>query len=265
LSDGLEKVYNTASVTNELLNHPIYDHLNNPMGSVLNAAVDSLKIGQERMMSVIQDNVGIASIKVANQVSQINTLNNMAIDSLNLSPALFPAENSDDKIANLNEKIQKLESKVIDITEKSDKIYLTDITENIMKILDELDSDIAQCFRGAMTILLEAKSEDMVGQVAESLTRVIEKLPFCLSKKTFPSNVNKTNVRNAICSLEFVLENDIDYLVEQQHYYYSTLGSIRHRNKKIYNQYNNDYALFNALAIQAEAFIYILITANNEN
>lgn len=268
LGTSLAEISRTALATGELLKAPTYDFLNNPMASALNTSIDAIKIGQEKIMSIIPDNkgiIGLLNIGISNQVSQINALNNIAIDSLQSSPMLYPVVSKpDERISELSEKIQTLESKIVHLSEKNKNLFLTDITLNITTILKDLDDDISACFKGAITTLLEDKSEDMVGQVAESLTRVIERLPFRLSNKLVPPKVNKDDIYHAISSLRSKSKEVIEHLVEQQHYFYSTLGSIRHRNKRIYNLYNSDHSRFKALAIQAEAFIYILLTFSNE-
>lgn len=267
LGTNLAKVSKTALATGELLKAPTYDFLNSPMASALNVSVDAIKIGQGRIQSIMPDNMsitGLLGIGISNRVLQIGALNNIAIDSLQSSPTLFPIPKTDERISDLGEKIRILESKIVRLEEESENLFLTDITAKIITILENLDGDIANCFKGAMMTLLASNNKDMVGQAAESLTRVIERLPFKLSRKSVPSKVNKNNVRDAINNLKGISKEEIEHLVEQQFYFYKTLGSIRHRNKKIYNLYNFDHSRFKALAIQTEAFVYILLTFNNE-
>ena len=268
LGSSLAEVSKTALATGELLKVPTYDFLNSPITSALNASVDAIKIGQERIMSIMPDNKRIADlldIGISSQVSQISALNSIALDSLQSSPVLFPVPRTDEKISNLDEKIQSLESKIIHLENKNNDLSLTDITANIIKILENLDEEIADCFKGAMTTLLDAKGKDMVAQVAESLTRVIERLPFSLSKKSIPLKINKNSIYDAIGGLTGITKDEAEHLVEQQHYFYSTLGLIRHRNKKIFNLYNTDHSRFKALVVQTEAYIYILLTFGNKN
>lgn len=267
LGTSLTEVSKTALSTGELLKIPTYDFLNSPMSSALNVSVDAIKIGQERILSRIPDNkvvINLPNIGISNQVSQINTLNSIAVDYLQSSPILYPVSKPDERISDLSEKVQRLESKLLNLEEKKNNLFLTDATFNISTVLENLDDDISTCFKGAMTTLLEAKSEDMVGQVAESLTRVIERLPFCLSRKPVPLKVNKKSIYDAISSLKGISEGEIRFLVEQQFYFYSTLGLIRHRNKKIFNTFNSDYSRFKSLVVQAENFIYMLLTFSNE-
>lgn len=260
-----------ALKTDDLFKVPTYDFINRPMASALNVATDAIKINQDRIASVlpdIQDAFNLSSGSISNQISQISALNSIAIESLQSSRTLSPTFKTKEKDSDIREKIEKLESKIDQLENKNENLVLTDATSDIIKILESLDNDIAHCFKGAMTILLEDKSEDLVGQVAESLTRIIENLPFILSKKQVFSSCSKED--KVIEALSFYLgipweEYKNHHLIKQQKAFYTTLGNIRHRKSSAYKFYNRDKKLFRAFVMQVEAYIYILITFKKEN
>ncbi len=267
---NLAEVSKVALKTDDLLKLTTYDFVKSPMASALNVATDAIKINQDRISSVLpcmQDIFGLAKIDTSNQISQISALNSLAIGSLQSSDVLFPVFKTKEKDSDIREKIEKLELKIDQLENKNENLVLTDITSNITKILEGLDSDIADCFKGAITTLLEDKSEDLVGQVAESLTRVIEKLPFALSKKqVYSSNDKENNVIEALLLYLDIPKEEYksDHLVMQQKSFYSILGNIRHRKSRAYKLYNKNKKLFKAFVMQIEAYIYILVTLKNE-
>lgn len=271
LGFNLSEISKVALRTDELLKIPTYDFVKSPMASALNVATDAIKINQDRILSIlpnIQDIFGLAKIDTSNQISQISVLNSLAIGSLQSSDVLFPVFKTEKKDSDIHEKIEKLELKINQLENKNENLVLTDITSNITKILEGLDGNIADCFKGAITTLLEAKSEDLVGQVAESLTRVVENLPFVLSKKQVYLSNNKED--KVVEALSFYLgvskeEYKSNYLVMQQKTFYSILGNIRHRKSGAYKLYNKNKKLFKAFVMQIEAYIYILVTLKNEN
>jgi len=268
LGSNLAEVSKTAIATGELLKTPTYDFLNSPMASALNASVDAIKIGQERITSIIPDSKGIndlLGIDVSGQVSQINTLNSIAISSLQSSPVLFPVSKTDEKVSALDQKIKSLESKISHLEKNNNNLYLTDITLNIVRILENIDSDIADCFKGAIKTMNDNKNSDLVGQVSESLTRVVEKLPSALAKVN--PNVKKEE-RIKLAMLKYLNKLPDQYeresLIVQQKSFYSVFGVLRHRNAKQYKAFKNDIPRFRSLVIIFESFIYTLITINDD-
>ncbi|MBU0998744.1 hypothetical protein KKG24_00325 [Patescibacteria group bacterium] len=267
LGTNLAEVSKTAIATGELLNAPTYDFLKSPMASILNVSTDAIQIGQERIMSIMPDSKGtttLLEIGVSGQISQISALNSIALDSLQSSPILFPVSKTDEKISDLDNKIQLLESKIIHLEKNNDNLFLTDITSNIVKILEDLDDEIADCFKGAIRTMLDNKNKDLVGQVSESLTRVVEKLPLVLVKVN--SRVRKEE-KIKLAMLEYLDKLPDQYekesLIIQQKSFYSVFGILRHRNAKQYKMFKNDISRFKSLVIIFESFIYTLITIND--
>ena len=117
-----------------------------------------------------------------------------------------------------------------------------------------------------MATLIADQSEDLVGQVAESLTRIIEELPFLLTQRIYSLLIRR---RIRLKNLEdyLMLKNEVKshHLIRQQQGYYTVLSDIRHRNPSVYEMYNKDKNLFKALVVQIEAYIYILITYDGKN
>lgn len=269
LGSSLAEVSKIALKTDDLLKVPTYDFVNSPVAATLNVAVDAIKINQNKIESIFpytQDVYDPSKMSVSNQISQISALNSIAIKSLESSNVLFPVPEIKENISDISEKVAKLELKINQLRDKNENIVLTNITSDIIKILKELDDDITDWFKGAMRNLIEAKNEDLVGQVAESLTRVIEKLPLILSKKQVFLSTNKED--NAIEALSFYFGTPKEkyknnHLIMQQKSYYAILGNIRHRKSCAYKFYNRNKKLFKAFVVQVEAYIYILLTFKN--
>lgn len=267
LGTSLAEISRTALATGELLKVPTYDFLNSPITSALNASVDAIKIGQERIISIMPDNKRIADlldISISSQVSQINALNSIALDSLQSSPVLFPIPKTDEKISNLDEKMQSLESKIIHLENKNNDFSLTDITANIIKILENLDDEIADCFKGAMRTINNDKNEDLVGQVSESLTRVVERLPLVLARVDLSVKKDRDTTQALLKYLDKLPDQyEKDSLMLQQKSFRSLFGILRHRNAKQYRIYKKDIFRFKSLVISFESFVYTLIIINN--
>lgn len=264
----LAEVSKTALANGELLKAPTYDFFSSPMASVLNMSADAIKLGQERIISIMPGNkdiTGLLDIGTPNQVSQINSLNSIALDSLQSSPILFPISKADEKISNLDKKIQSLESEMIHLKKNNDDLFLTDITLDIVEILEDLDDEIADCFKGAMRTMHDNNNEDIVGQVSESLNRVVEKLPLALA----PIHARVKKEEKIKLALLKHLDKLPDHyekasLINQQKSFYSVFGILRHRNAKQYLLFKNDIPRFKSLVIVFESFVYTLITINDD-
>ncbi len=272
LGDTLSNVGRIAIDTEMLSVRPSYDFINKPLLATLNVAIDTVKINQERLAAFlpgIEDVSKSLMVNVPNQIMHINSLSNTALESLQSSSILFPAHVGDGKIENLKSRIDDLELKIDKLNEEKNDLSLTDITKEVVNKLDKIDPELAKCFKGAITTLMINKSEDLVAQVAESLTRIIENLPFKIADKNISYSSKKTRemIIKALGGYLKVKEGDQNNhpLILQQESFYITLSDIRHRNSKIYKIYNDDRVRFKALIIQVEVYIYTLLTSKNEN
>ena len=273
LGSSLSAINKIAIESNLSLKIPSYDFVNEPFLSVLNSAADSIRINQNQLLSCvpnIKSNLSEITLGIPSTINQISSLGNIALDYLGSSPTLFPLgiELEESEVDILKKKVENLELKFEKLESESRNTKLTDITDIVSNKLERMSPDLAKCFRGAMATLIADQSEDLVGQVAESLTRVIEELPFLLTNKNrFSSNNKEEQIKEALedyLGLEHGVKN-IHHLIRQQQGYYTVLSGTRHRNQNVYKMYNKDINLFKALVIQIEAYIYILITYDGKN
>lgn len=268
LGDSINQVGRMAIDSKILFDKASYDFINNPLSATLNTAIDTIEINQNRLAAFIHDADTISDYLTLSKSSEIintDSLGSIAIESLKSSPFLFPIER-EGKIKDIEDKVNSLETKINQLTEEKNNLSLTDITKDVSDELERIDLDLAKCFRGAITTLIKNDNEDLVGQVAESLTRVVENLPLKLAGENikYSSSDKEVMIGEALGAYLKIKNNDQSkyHLIAQQKNFYATLGSIRHRNLKIYN---NDVARFKAFIVQVEAYIYILLTFNNEN
>ena len=240
--------------------------------SILNSTADSIRINQDQLLSYIPDinsNLSQVTLGAPSVINQISSLGNITLDYLKSSPTSFPlgVVYKEPEIDILKKKVATLEERVEIFENESRNIKLTNITDKVSVVLEKINSNLAQCFRGAMATLIADQSEDLVGQVAESLTRIIEELPFLLTQKNiFSSNKKENKIKEALEDY-LMLKNEVKshHLIRQQQGYYTVLSDIRHRNPSVYEMYNKDKNLFKALVVQIEAYIYILITYDGKN
>lgn len=274
LGSGLSMVSKIATDSNLLLKVPSYDYIREPILSMLGSAVDTIKVNQNQILSFIPNtkpSVNYATTPyLAHNINQISSLGNIALGYLESSPSIFYSgiKSNDSEIDTYKKKIVNLELRVEKIENENRRTKLTDITNDVSNRLEIINPDLSKCFRGAMATLIADQSEDLVGQVAESLTRVIEELPFLLSnKKEFQSKNKEGKIREALENYLGLKQGKgyTNHIFLQQQGYYTVLSDIRHRNEDVYRFYNNDKNLFKAIVIQIEAYIYMLITFKNEN
>jgi phage shock protein A len=123
----------------------------------------------------------------------------MSLDTLQSSATLFP-DRKEQKLEELDDKVTVLEIKIKTLTQEKNSLIFSDITKEVSDELEKIDSELAKCFRGAIRTLEEDRSEDLVAQVAESLTRVVENLPFKLAQKgtKFIEKKKSTMITNAM-------------------------------------------------------------------
>lgn len=270
LSDTLANIGKLTIDTQLLATKPSYDFLNNPLCATLSTTMDSIKIGQDRLNTSLLS-IGDTSISSyfsrPNQITNIGILGNMSLGALQSSVIISPVVTDKERINKLDNKVISLEEKVKILSAEKDTLSLTDITKQVAQELEKVDSELAKCFKGAMRTLIEDQNEDLVAQVAESLTRVVEKLPLRLvNESILIADEKDARIVEALSRYLNLQENNKseNCLVSQQKAFYSTLGSIRHRNPNIYKIYNNDRNRFRALVTEVETFVYILLTYKNE-
>lgn len=268
LGFSLSGISNIALKNDQLLKPPIYDFAVNPMISALNAAADTIKISQNRLAEILPSIELFNTSKIfesTQQINQINSLRTIAVDTLLKSPVYLPITQEEEKIRRMDSKISAIEEKIDKLNDKNRTLAVSEISENIVDLLQSLDPEIAKRFKGAIATL-SSESEDLVAQVAESLTRIIEDLPYIISGKEKKATKDRKNEISLILAKYLgVPENEIssNHLIIQQHSYYSTLSTIRHRNAD-YQTYEKDRFRFKALVIGIESYIYILLTTKNE-
>lgn len=270
LSDTLVNVGKLTIDARLLSAKPSYDFLNNPLWATLSTTMDAIKIGQDRLNTSLLS-IGDTSISsyfsTPNQVTNIGILGNMSLGALQSSIFLPPVVTDKERINKLDTKVVSLEEKVERLSVEKDALSLTDITKQVAQELEKVDSELAKCFKGAMTTLIANQSEDLVAQVSESLTRVVENLPFRLIEWNITLSEKKTKLKivEALGNYLNLSEEDRNKnaLISQQKAFYDTLCEIRHRNTT-YGIYSNDRDRFRALVTQIETFIYILLTYKNE-
>ncbi len=128
-----------------------------------------------------------------------------------------------------------------------ENVVFKDQTQDMPKFFKNMASKLAavslrleKYFLGAF-LTLNTNNCDKVGQVAQSLTRLIEELPLCLVEESKLTTI--TNKKDRICkALCAIAESEIDSndLISKQHYYYTTLSNMRH-NKTIYQENDEQF------------------------
>lgn len=268
LGSSLSGINGIVTDFNLSLQTPVYDFINQPHLSLINAVTDSIKVNQEQLLSFVpnvQATLNQIIINSPNVINRISALDDIAVDYLGASLTLPIIENTSEKaeIEDLKKQIAKLNLRVNNLEDENRKARLTDITAYVSSKLEEYSPDLAGCFRGAMTTLIAGESEDFIGQVAESLTRVIEGLPFVINVGYKSVATGKKNqIKETLCDYLGLNNEGAEkhFLINQQASYYTVMSGVRHRKSNEYHIYSQNKNLFKALVIQVEAFIYTLVT-----
>ncbi len=265
---SLEMIQDFALKSNSLFNATNYDFLINPISSTLNIAVDNVALQQKNILKDLDSIVKIGTIvspKFNEWDSTSLKINNIALNALRESPYLFPSP----RITTIpfsrdptTERIEKLENEVKYLKNKKEKNIIIEINYEVEKLLLEIHGPLSKMFKGAYEVI--DQNDDSLAQSAESMTRLLENLPFHLVKEFKPKEKIKEKIIKEILAKHLSLEsNSLDEinhpLITQQHQFYETFSQIRHRNNKIYSEFEKDPARYKALLIQVEGFLYQLI------
>lgn len=275
LSDGamqigqnLQKIQGLAIKSSSLFKEANYDLLANPISSTLSIAVDNVALEQQTILKDL-DLITKTGVIVSPDINKWDNtslkINDVALGILEESPLLFPNLNS----ATIpifkdptTERIEKLENKVQSLKDTKDKSIITEISNEVKELLSKIDDSLLRMFNGAYAVINQ--NDDSLAQSAESMTRLLETLPFRLvkdfkSKEKIKEKIIKERLAIYL-SLQYNSVDDINHpLINQQHYFYETFSQIRHRNKKIYKEFEKDFSRYKALLLQVEGFLYQLI------
>ncbi len=249
-----------------LLSTPLsYDFINNPLISGVNIAADNILSLQNDFIN----NFNISTPATFNMNETLDYIdvwkpevkfNNLALDTLQNS-YVFPTIK--DKEGENSEKIKLLEEEIEKIKNSENKIIEEVVSEKLEILLNTLDNDLFKMYRGAIAVIINP-NDDSLAQSAESMTRLLEKISYILSPKYILKNKKEDDIKEMLAiylKITYVNVSDIhNYIIDQQHYFYETFSQIRHRNKDIYKKYNDDPLLYKSLLLQAQGFLYHLIT-----
>lgn len=297
LNTSVNQLSNMGLESGILVNPPSYDFINNPLVSGITIATDNISslqngflhsFGVDSNQAIeVNKNSNVFDLRTSTSLSVPQDyyslpisfdksldftgtsmpglkLNNTALDILQGSSAFSEASylhlGKDDETA---QKIASLEEDVRKIKESNSKIIISQVSEKVESLLSTLDDDMAKMFRGAIGVI-NNPNDDSIAQSAESMTRLLEKLPSMLTPK-FKSKGGKreNDIREMLAIHLNIKYKDIgdvkNVLIDMQHHYYVTLSQIRHRNVEIYKKYEDDPFLYKSLLIQIEGFLYQLL------
>jgi hypothetical protein len=265
---SLQTIQDLTLKSSSLFREVNYDLLINPISSALSIAVDNVALQQKTILGDLDSIAKIGTIVSPRFNKWNNTLleiSDVALETLRESPYLFP----DLKTTTIpvfkdptTERIERLEDEVKDLKDKQEKDSIIKIDSEVEKLLSKIDDSLSKMFKGAYAVINQ--NDDSLAQSAESMTRLLEKLPFCLVKN-FESqeNTKEKTIKEILAihlSIKYDSVNNINHpLIDQQHYFYKTFSQIRHRNDKIYKEFEKDPARYKALLLQVEGFLYQLI------
>lgn len=265
---SLEAIQDLTLKSNSLFKEANYDLLVNPISSALNIAVDNVAL-QQKTILVDLDSItrlgSIASPKFNEWGSASLKINDVALGALKESPYLFPDIRTT-PVSILKdpatERIEKLEDEVRSIKNKKERNIIIEINHEVEELLSKIDGSLVKMFKGAYAVVNQ--NDDSLAQSAESMTRLLENLPSFLVKNFKPQDRTKEGAIKEMLAVHLLIKydsvNDINHpLVTQQHYFYETFSQIRHRNNKVYTEFEKDPARYKALILQVEGFLYQLI------
>jgi len=248
-----------------------------PINSSLGIALDTLD-QQKSVLTDAMNSLSDAFQLPGNIVNDLTTLtesvklNDLALGSIEASiispsvsslssfssPSLLIDE-SDDEMRELNERIEDLESKVKDLKKERNHRTLSLITEKVILLLREFSDELGDRFNSVCLTIFNGENCERIPHAAESMTRIIEDLPMILGDA--PDTVGKSKENAAKFLGKFLKLDDTAILchklIAKQHEFYDVFSGIRHRNP---SRYLTDINMFEALLLQAEAYIYELLT-----
>lgn len=189
---------------------------------------------------------------------RIATLNDTALNTAIFELPIAPT--MDDRLNKIEKKFDEIKDEITELKIKKRQSDIDEAEEEISSRLEKINPQLKSKFIGAVQSL-NTKNEDYIAQSAESLTRIIEKLPFELGAEVDKDLGKKDQITKALVEYLGVEENH--YLVTQQSTFYSTLSSIRHGNEDIYPYYVENPSKYKALVLQVESYIYTILTFND--
>lgn len=265
---SLQAIQDLTLKSSSLFREANYDLLINPISSALSIAVDNVALQQRTILGDLDSITRLGSI-VSPKFNQWDSaslrITDVALGALKESPYLFP----DTRAISIpifrdptTERIEKLEGEVQNLKEKKERSIILEVNHEVEGLLSEMDSSLLKMFKGAYAVINQ--NDDSLAQSAESMTRLLEKLPFHLLKNFESKEKVKERIIKEILathlSLKYDSLDDINHpLIAQQHYFYETFSQIRHRNDGVYIEFEKDPARYKALLLQVEGFLYQLI------
>lgn len=254
---------NAGILSSELTN----DFISQPLSASASLFADNISLKQESILGLINSPKASTQLGNATAISGILkaeplAMSGLAIDTLKESSFLFPGmpivkETEENKrITKLEEDVEKLRRDKKERTENQ-------FTKDVEMLLKKIDIELFQMFKGAYDVV--GQTDDSLGQSAESMTRLLEKLPHKLSPKFQPKSPNKKeSIREILADYLNInyenIKNIYHPLIDPQCSFYETFSQIRHRNVEIYSIYKKDPAQYKALLIQTEAFLYQVLS-----
>ena len=167
-----------------------------------------------------------------------------------------------DEIKRMDNKIKDFEEKLLKEETKKRKIEISEISGKTRDLLKKFGDNIIEMFDGAYQVLLSDDNKERIPHSAESMSRLLEFLPekLCDEKPPYEDKASIIAFRIAkFIGIDNFNEGKNHDLVKSQHLFYDVFSNIRHRNKSVKLQltYIN---LYTALLLQAEAYLYELLT-----
>ncbi len=263
INGNLEKVGAFASNVGLYSQKSSYDLVNKPLLSTLNIASDAISTNQmfaSTALSNVYHQPRITQSAISH-IGRLTTLSDVALDMYQSPVPSIKIEKTDEKIDNVSREVKRLANEIEAIKNKKRENDLSEIKSEIVNHLGKIDKEMEDKFKGAINAI-ESENEDYVAQSAESLTRLIEMLPYHLGAKVEQGMKKEVQITKGLAKYLNVPEDH--YLALQQQSFYAVLGGIRHGNKEIYPIYNKNKPRYKALVMQIEAYIYTLLTYKND-
>jgi len=266
LGQTLDAVQELTIKSGALFEKANYNFINEPVISALNFATDNIALQQKTIIGELGDisKFSSESVQKISELTKGSLINNIALESIQESPFLFPQTTAILPEKDLNtERISTLEKEIKILKKGKTKTIVSEITSELEGLLNNIDKSdsLVKMFRGACAVI--GQNDDSLAQSAESMTRLMENFPSYLKKDDKFNGSKKRTIPEILAillSIEYKNIKDIKHpLIEQQHYFYTTFSQIRHRNKEIYKSFEEDPAKYKALVLQAEGFLYQII------
>ena len=168
------------------------------------------------------------------------------------------------KKTDIEKKVNDLEEMFADLKKEQNKKQSNNINDEIYKLLLSLDDRRSKMFKGAFDVI--DQNDDFLGQSAESMTSLIRELPRVLGKDFVCSlaakkepDMNRERLAHHLGIDTCDVKSDKYVLIGKHQDFYTVFSSIRHRNIEVYTKFENDQYLYEALLLQAQAWIYQVV------